>query len=113
MFNRATQLLQPPFNYSERHRTAGKVNLNTTPDYIRQGGGFESAYPVTNSGFQHPFTTGTNPEQPWQAAGLISGVTAEPTNYREGKTGDPFNTAVLYGNGSVYRSISGGNINGL
>ncbi len=108
MFNRVIQLLQPPFNYTDRHRTVGKVNLNTTPDYIRQGGSFESAYPVANAEFQHPFTAGTNPEQPWQSSGMMSGITAEPSNHREGQSTDPFNTALLYGNGSVYRALSGG-----
>jgi len=108
MFNRVVQTLHAPFNYVDRHRTPGKINLNTTPDYIRQGGGFESRFPVTNSDFQRPFTGGTAPSTPTVTAGLLSGIASQPTNHQVGTGSDPFNTAVLYGNGSVYQAITAG-----
>src|SRR5690606_27227576 len=61
----------------------------------------------TNPNFQRPFKAGTAPESP-STAGSMSGVAGEPSNYRAGASGDPFNSAVLYGNGSVYRALTAG-----
>ncbi|HBJ34375.1 MAG TPA: hypothetical protein DDZ51_06345 [Planctomycetaceae bacterium] len=104
MFERVLQTMHPPFNYVEKHRTPGKVNLNTTPDYIRQGGGFAANHGITGS----PFKSGVNPSNPGDGAGPMQGIVAEPTNHRVGTPLDPFNNAQLYGNGSVYRSLAVG-----
>ncbi len=109
MFNQVVRTLQPPFNYIDRHRTPGKINLNTAPDYVRQGGNFATRFPVTAPEFQNPLTAGTAPQTPAATGGgLLTGIASEPTNYRIGMTADPYNTAILYGNGSVYRSLTGG-----
>ena len=44
MFNRAVELLQPPYNYMPMFRSPGRINLNTTPDYIRRGGSYHGNY---------------------------------------------------------------------
>lgn len=47
IFNRVVEFMQPPFNYFPGLRTPGRINLNTTPDYISPGGNFN----VNTGGF--------------------------------------------------------------
>lgn len=109
VFNRVISTLQPPFNYVDRHRTEGKINLNTMPDYVRQGAAYSGVFdPTMTLDFQRPFDAGERPDAP-AVSGSIFGIAAEPTNsWRLSGVPDPINASVLYGNGSVYRSLAWG-----
>ncbi|MGV3484441.1 MAG: hypothetical protein ACO1RT_08485 [Planctomycetaceae bacterium] len=117
MFDRVTQTLRPPFNYIDRQRTPGKVNLNTTPDYIRQAGGYSGHFSPATPDFQRPLDAGEAPHTPQTLAApspvatpAHMGVISSPTNRFAGQPSDPANAGgnVLYGNGSVYRALSAG-----
>lgn len=109
IFERVLQTMHPPFNYVEKHRTPGRINLNTTPDYIRQGGAFAATHGMpVGSPFGSPLKAGVDASNPWDATGPMQGITAEPSNHRAGTITDPFNNAQLYGNGSIYRSLAVG-----
>ncbi|KAA5540692.1 hypothetical protein FYK55_20080 [Roseiconus nitratireducens] len=117
MFNRAVETLQPPYNYIGRHRTPGKINLNTTPDYIRKGPRYTGPNNQMLDGYEDPADTSPNPrlllEDPTNvdslpnAANLIS---ANPSNFPVNGNGftNEFGTSELFGNGSVYRSLAWG-----
>ncbi len=95
VFNRVVSTLQPPYNYVDRHRTEGKINLNTMPDYVRQGATFSGAFdPNTTLAFQQPLDAGERPDAP-AIAGSISGIGAQPTNHQIGLPGDPINSSIL------------------
>lgn len=104
IFNRVVSTLQPPFNYVDRHRTEGKINLNTMPDYVRQGAIYTGTFPINSRAFQQPLDAGERPDAP-ATAGSIAGIASDPTNQQPA---DPINSSVLFGNGSVYRALAWG-----
>lgn len=129
MFNRSVETLQPPNNYIGLHRTPGKINLNTTGDYIRKGPAFSNVTAPTPgllNQLEIEFLDGIDevggatprppilefPKQPgiYNIDGQ-SLVSASPQN--DSVRGDGFTSQYvnsrLYGNGSVYRSLTWGN----
>lgn len=123
MFNRTVETLQPPNNFIGLHRTPGKINLNTMPDYVRKGPNFATAAPAAVrsgqflDGVDDPADMTANPQQ----------ILEDPTNpqvlasQQQDMNWNPANNAVrgdglssqyvgsdLYGNGSVYRSLAWG-----
>lgn len=122
MFNRTVETLQPPYNYVGLHRTPGKINLNTTPDYIRKGPSFQGTAEDFLDGRNDP-TAGAinNPpqilEDPSRPAALPFSGTAAPAYVLENPSNDSirgdglssqFATSQLFGNGSVFRSLAWG-----
>lgn len=103
MFNRTVETLQPPNNFIGRHRTPGKINLNTTADYIRKGPGF-----LGNNG--EFLDSREDPNDPGTLPANYNPISANPNNSSvrgDGFTSD-FVGSRLYGNGSVYRSLAWG-----
>ncbi|MEO1618692.1 MAG: hypothetical protein AAFV88_22775 [Planctomycetota bacterium] len=131
MYNRVVETLQPPYNYIGKHRTPGKINVNTTPDYIRPANGFDRTLAVSGDELLDGFTGSLgrimeNPEQPESVLpvgrdGLIAlnpGNTGANGNGFSAQFANPLGLATppspypahnrLFGNGSVYRSLSWG-----
>ena len=126
MFNRSVETLQPPNNYIGRHRTPGKINLNTSPDYIRKGPNFDQVPGATpalqnrlNSEFLDgiPTTPGLtavplleNPENAVATPSYPALISSAPQN--DSVRGDGLTAQYvgsrLFGNGSVYRSLAWG-----
>ena len=114
MFNRVVETLQPPFNFVGKHRTPGRVNLNTTPDYIRRGGNYSSTFPTPTPPVdpvlvpERFLDAGERPNALLTAG--TGGVNANPnnnTNNGNGFSSQFFNSS-LYGNGSVHRALTWG-----
>ena len=118
MYNRIVETLQPPYNSIGRHRTPGKINLNTTPDFIRRG----AVYPEHPTEGAAPFSTtltarqrrngfldiGEQPRTPGlPGQGLVSYNPNNSTNNGDGFSSQ-FRTGVLFGNGSVHRALTWG-----
>ena len=118
LFNRAVTTLQPPYNYIGKHRTPGRVNLNTTPDYIRKGPGF-------GANLNEFLDAGETPEQPDRViADQTNPVPSEPYIFANpyndnvdengftfefrGSSAAPNSIAPLFGNGSIHRSLQWG-----
>ena len=101
MFNRIVELLQPPFNYVPGLRTAGKVNLNTSPDYIRKGGNGPSlaSGDFLDSG-EFPHNSNASGVGNVQRASIVT---------NRGLIGADCIASNFYGNGSIYRSLSWAN----
>ncbi|MCD0461802.1 hypothetical protein LOC72_20210 [Roseiconus lacunae] len=123
MFNRSVETLQPPNNYIGLHRTPGKINLNTTPDYIRKGPNFaSSATAAVRSqqfldGVDDPADTSANPRQvledptnPQALASNVQQLLWNPHNLsvRGDGLSPQYVASQLFGNGSVYRSLAWG-----
>nr|WP_143548092.1 hypothetical protein [Rhodopirellula sp. SM50] len=115
MFNRAVETLQPPYNYVGLNRTPGKINVNTSPDYIRKGRNFVDP----DAGNTNPrlvgrqfLDAGEDPANPDQqpAAAVRNEIYSDP--YNQQPDGNGFTTAFrnskLFANGSVYRSFAWG-----
>lgn len=128
MFNRAVETLQPPYNYIGLNRTPGKINLNTTPDYIRKGPNFAGRVQDFLDGRPTPATGGTPPppnpplllEDPSRPNVLPASSPSDPTpsyvlenpgndSVRGDGLSSQFASSKLFGNGSVYRSLAWGN----
>lgn len=101
MFNRIVELLQPPFNYLPGMRTSGKVNLNTSPDYIRKGGNGPSlgSGDFLDAG-EFPQNSNTSGQFNVNRASIVR---------NRGLIGVDCIASALYGNGSIYRSLSWAN----
>ncbi|OYP32178.1 hypothetical protein CGZ80_20495 [Rhodopirellula sp. MGV] len=101
-FNRVVTTLQPPYNYISKHRSPGKVNLNTTPDYVSKGPGFT----IPNSFLDQ----GESPEQPQNAPAAPVYLSFNPNNDNVDEDGFTleFRNSNLYANGSVYRALNWG-----
>ncbi|WP_147868834.1 hypothetical protein [Stieleria maiorica] len=116
LFNRVVTTLQPPFNYVGKHRTPGKVNLNTTPDYLRKGPGFQGTDSTAPPAVQAAETRDRfldaleQPETPASNAPVVNLIRANPTNLTADNDGftPEFRNSRLFGNGSVYRSLAYG-----
>ncbi|MEM6469150.1 MAG: hypothetical protein AAF802_06240 [Planctomycetota bacterium] len=129
MYNRVVETLQPPYNYIGRHRTPGKINLNTTPDYIRRANAFDRS--IAGNELLDGFELGTaaqiymeNSERPDNLPLSASFIASNPGN--TGANGNGFSIQFLnplgfgtvptpypshlrlFGNGSVFRSLSWG-----
>lgn len=100
VFNRVVEFLQPPYNYVPGLRTPGRVNLNTTPDYIRKGGQFS----FTTGDF---LDFGESPENKDQVG--AGGVNHAPVVSDAVSLTPNYVASPLFGNGSVYRSIAWAN----
>ncbi|MEM9828664.1 MAG: hypothetical protein AAF958_18905, partial [Planctomycetota bacterium] len=98
MYNRAVEFLQPPYNYTPTLRVPGRINLNTTPDYVRLGG---PTPPVLGDS---DFLDAN--EDP--AGGTPGGIGIQSvTQVASQKDLSPaFTGSALFGNGSVYRSFA-------
>ncbi|QDV82811.1 hypothetical protein [Planctomycetes bacterium TBK1r] len=116
LFNRVVTTLQPPYNYVGKHRTPGKINLNTTPDYIRKGPGFQGTDPsappaVLAAETRDRFLDALElPDTPASTAPVVNLLRANPTNLTADNDGftPEFRNSRLFGNGSVYRSLAYG-----
>ncbi|WP_182865786.1 hypothetical protein [Stieleria mannarensis] len=115
MFNRAVETLQPPYNYIGLNRTPGKINVNTSPDYIRKGRGFidPDASNTNPRVVGHEFLdAGEDPANPDQlpAAAVRNEIYSDPYNQQTDGNGftSAFLNSKLYANGSVYRSFAWG-----
>ncbi|MCA9138403.1 MAG: hypothetical protein KDB00_16645, partial [Planctomycetales bacterium] len=126
MFNRSVETLQPPNNYIGRHRTPGRINLNTSPDYIRKGPEYSSvagATPQLLNRLETEMLDGIEPAAGLTAVPLLENpsnpgsgtihdafISASPQN--DSVRGDGFTAQYigsrLFGNGSVYRSLTWG-----
>ncbi|MEL6109078.1 MAG: hypothetical protein AAFU85_23985, partial [Planctomycetota bacterium] len=121
MFNRSVETLQPPNNYIGLHRTPGKINLNTSPDYIRKGPAANAGSLVTHflDGFEDTSSAAEDmlwedPLRPYLArrdtTPLAKDISANPANLPISSDGftNEFAGSELYANGSVYRSFAWG-----
>ncbi|MEP4682883.1 MAG: hypothetical protein ABJ015_14695 [Rhodopirellula bahusiensis] len=119
VFNRVVETMRPPFNFIPRHRQPGRINLNTTPDYIRRGPG----YAVTYAGqlFEDDtFDAGENPAVPtaWPSPPATppqsatetdpAAISFDPnnTNLVNGLSANFRGGSILFGNGSIFRSFA-------
>jgi hypothetical protein len=112
LFNRTVETLQPPYNYVGRHRTPGKINLNTTPDYVRKAPRFNDP-DATGNPFvrqREMLDAGENPANPDSNPTVPNPLASNPANFPVDGNGfsNNFQTSFLYGNGSVYRSLAWG-----
>ncbi|MEM0925934.1 MAG: hypothetical protein AAGJ83_07845, partial [Planctomycetota bacterium] len=120
MFNRSVETLQPPYNYIGRHRTPGKINLNTSPDYIRKGPGLPVSTIVRPNTLHELFLDDPrglgnrgieDPENPASLPTSVTQISFNPSN--DAVRGDGLSRqftsgSALFGNGSVYRSLAWG-----
>lgn len=111
VFNRVVETMRPPFNFIPRHRQPGRINLNTSPDYVRRGLQYDSVFGA-HANEEDTFDIGENPAQPtaWPAIGTPASraeIKYNPTNtpIADGLTNE-FRTSLLYGNGSIFQSLA-------
>ncbi len=98
MFNRIVEFLQPPYNYIPLLRTPGRINVNTTPDYVRKS--------ATFSGNASTFLdAGEVPENNTQTGGGSIGFSPIVTDVTDITDLQQATSSPLFGNGSVYRSF--------
>jgi hypothetical protein len=95
MFNRVVEFLQPPFNNVPSFRKPGRVNLNTTPDYIRKGPLFAG-----NANEFLDANEGTN-----NAAIGSNVINFAVPDFSQSTLTSGFANSQLMANGSVYRSF--------
>ncbi|WP_253158371.1 hypothetical protein [Stieleria tagensis] len=105
IFNRVVETLQPPNNFVGKHRTPGKINLNTMPDYIRKGASF--------SFNQNEFLDGPNtlensetPDTGPSPTGQTIGFRPQNDSVRGDGVTTQYGQSQLFGNGSVFRSFA-------
>ncbi|QDT60246.1 hypothetical protein SV7mr_27660 [Stieleria bergensis] len=108
LFNRAVATLQPPYNYISKHRTPGKVNLNTMPDYVTKGPGVLNDPTLVNDFLDY----GESAENPK----LLSPTGQQPLYL----SSSPYNNNLdsnllsaeyrgnsrLFGSGSIFRALN-------
>ncbi|MEO1527889.1 MAG: hypothetical protein AAFX06_20855 [Planctomycetota bacterium] len=126
-FNRCVETLQPPYNYIGRHRTPGKINPNTMPDFVRKGPSFQGLNSHFLDGYEDvtdnmrankrllqedPSTpyVGLNIANLRTQANRTNELSANPQNSPQTSDGftSEFINSKLFGNGSVYRSLAWG-----
>ena len=126
MFNRTVETLQPPNNYIGLHRTPGKLNVNTSPDYARKGpnadtnslnthflDGYENTNPAVTIRPSVPAgMVWENPEDPYlsqrDTTNFSKEIQARPSNFPISADGftTQFAASELYANGSIYQSFA-------
>ncbi|WDQ16565.1 hypothetical protein [Rhodopirellula sp. P2] len=122
VFNRVVEIMRPPFNFIPRHRQPGRINLNTSPDYIRRGPGYAATY--GGQLFEDDtFDVGENPANPtvWPSppgtppqtvtATQPAVISYDPnnTNLVGGLSSSFRGGSILFGNGSIFRSFAWAN----
>ena len=99
MYDRVVEVFQPPYNYVPRRIQSGRINVNTTPDYIRPG---STTDPLTQlprylDAGESAEDNATAPTTSRPAYSLVNADATTSTAY----TGN-----LLFGNGSVFRSFA-------
>ena len=100
MFNRTVEFLQPPYNYVPGMRTPGRVNLNTTPDFIRPGGSFATTPTLE-------YLDASEPTNSNAASAVAIQSTQEQTSQQQVSPAALLATGLI-ANGSIHRSLAWG-----